>query len=259
MPERLDRKWVRISVYYAIALGLSFLARFVWKTSSLSDPREGALGMYWHLVSGIGPFLGAFVIWTLFRRERRMRFGGTWPAMGVAMLAVPAMVLGIMGIRNPFGLDPHLFGVHLGVWIVIYAILEETGWRGYLQDEFRERQALVKYAIVGLFWYGWHFSYLGGHSAGTEALNLAFLIVASIGIGFVADRTRSIFAAAAFHILGNVMGTTTDFATLIPSQQTRWTIVLVCVVVWLIMLRLWGMRDKRLAAAADRLEVAEAG
>jgi membrane protease YdiL (CAAX protease family) len=252
MLGRIDRKWVRISLYYAIALALSFMARIVWQTSNLADPRQGAWAMYWHLLSGIGPFLGALLVWFLFRPERRMRFGGTWPAMGVAMLAVPPAVLGIMGVGNPFGLDPHLFGVHLGVWIVIYAILEETGWRGYLQDEFRERPALLKYAIVGLLWYLWHLSWLGGHSIGSEAASLAFLVAASIGIGFVADRTRSIFAAASFHVLGNIMGTTTDFTTLIPSQHTRWMIVLVCVAAWLIMLRLWGMRDKRAAAAPDR-------
>ena len=106
---------------------------------------------------------------------------------------------------------------------------EETGWRGYLQDEFRERPALLKYAIVGLFWYVWHLSWLGGHSIGSEATNLAFLLTASIGIGFVADRTRSIFAAAAFHVLGNIMITTSDFTTLIPSEHTRWMIVLICV------------------------------
>jgi membrane protease YdiL (CAAX protease family) len=248
LPERVNRRWLRIAIYYAVALGLSFLARIIWQTSNLADPRQGAWGMYRHLFSGVGPFLGALLVWALFRPERRMRFGGTWPAMSLAMLAVPAIVLGIMGVANPFGVDAHLFGVHLGVWIAIYAILEETGWRGYLQDEFRQRQALLKYAIVGLFWYAWHFSWLGGHSAGSEAASLAFMIAASIGIGFVADRTRSIFAAAAFHVLGNVMGTTTDFAALIPSQQTRWMIVLACVVVWLIMLRLWGMRDKRIVA-----------
>lgn len=254
MLARIDRKWVRISLYFAVALAFSFLARIVLQTSNPADPRHGAWGMYRHLFGGVGPFLGALLVWALFRPERRMRFGGTWPAMALAMLPVPAIVLGIMGVPNPFALDPHLFGVHLGVWIALYAILEETGWRGYLQDELRDRHALLKYAIVGLAWYVWHLSWLGSHSLGSEAANLAFLIAASIGIGFVADRTRSIFAAAAFHVLGNIMGTTTDFPALIPSQHTRWMIVLVCAAVWLVMLRLWGMRDKSRAAAADRHE-----
>ena len=75
------------------------------------------------------------------------------------MLAVPAAVMGVLGIDNPFSVDPHLFGIHMGVWIALYAILEETGLRGYLQGEFRNRSPLIRYVIVGLFWYAWHLSY----------------------------------------------------------------------------------------------------
>lgn len=252
MPKQLDAKWIRISLYYVIALGFSALARLYWHTSDLSDPQHGAWAMYWHLVGGIGPFIGAVVIWAAFRPENRMSFGGTFPAMSVAMLAVPAIVMGGLGISNPFSVDPHLFGIHMGVWIALYAILEETGWRGYLQGEFRNRSPLVRYAIVGLFWYAWHLSYVGHHRVSDEIVGLVLLLLASIGIGFVADRTRSVFAAASFHVIGNIMGLTVDFRTLIPSANTRLIIVLVCVAVWLVMLRVWRMRDTRLGLSPSR-------
>jgi membrane protease YdiL (CAAX protease family) len=252
MPKHLDRKWIRIAIYYAIALGLSFLARVYLGTSELADARLGAWGIFRHLLSGVGPFLGALAIWAAFRPERRMTFGGSWPIMGLAMLAVPAVVLGATGVANGFGLDAHIFGVEIGLWIALYAILEETGWRGYLQDELHDWPALLRYATVGVFWYFWHFTFLlGDNSLGTEISNLGFLVLASVGIGFVADRTRSIFAAAAFHIVGNILMTSAEFRTFIPAPNARLTIVLICVVVWLIMLRLWGMRDKRIRAAAD--------
>jgi len=251
MPKRFDRTWIRIAIYYAIALGISYLARVQWGTSDPADAGPGHWGLFRHLLSGFGPFVGALLVWAVFRPERRMSFGGTFPIMGVAMLAVPAFVLGIAGVPNIFGLDAHLFGIEIGLWIALYAVLEETGWRGYLQDELYGRPALLRYAIVGVFWYFWHFTYLlGDNSLGTEAVNLGFLVLASIGIGFVADRTRSIFAAAAFHVVGNVLMTSTEFRTFIPTSSARLTIVLVCVAVWLIMLRLWAMRDKRIRAAA---------
>ena len=248
---RLDRKWIRIAIYYAIALGLSFLARVYWETSELADPRLGPWSVFRHLLNGVGPFVGAIAIWAAFRPERRMSFGGTFPLMGLAMLAVPAVVLGVAGIGNGFALDAHLFGVEMGLWIALYAVLEETGWRGYLQDELCEWPALLRYAVVGLFWYFWHFTYLlGDNSLGTEIANLGFLLLASIGIGFVADRTRSIYAAAAFHIVGDILMTSAAFRTFIPESNARLTIVLICVVVWLVMLRLWAMRDKLIRTAA---------
>jgi uncharacterized protein len=245
MLKSLDRRWIRVSIYYLIALAFSALSRLYWHTSDPAAAGDGPWGLYRHLISGLGPLVGAITVWTVFRPERRMSLGGTFPAMGWAMMAVPAAVMAALGIANPFGIDPHLFGIHVGIWVAVYALLEETGWRGYLQDEFRHRPALLRYLIVGLFWYGWHFSYLAGNPVGSEISNLGMILLASIGIGFVADRTRSILAAAAFHVIGDVMGLMREFTTLLPSTHARLVVVAICVVVWLIMLRIWGMRDKR--------------
>ncbi|MDB5722948.1 MAG: abortive infection protein [Alphaproteobacteria bacterium] len=250
MPQRLDRTWIRIAIFYAVALSFSYLARFWWHTSDPSDPTHGPLAMYLHVVSALGPFLGAWLVWILFRPEARLSYAGTSLPISLSMLAVPAAVFGAMGVDNAYGLNPHLFGVHLGIWIALYAILEETGWRGYLQQEFRDRPALLRYVIVGLFWYAWHFSFLIGHTVSGEILGLGMVVVAAIGIGFVADRTHSIFAAASFHVVGNVLGTTHEFSALIPSSRTRLLVVLVCVGIWLAMMRVWKMRENRMAAGA---------
>jgi membrane protease YdiL (CAAX protease family) len=245
MPRSLDRRWIRVSLYYLIALAIAALARFWWHTNDPADPAQGAFALYRHLLTATGPFLGALAIWAAFRPKRRMSFGGTFPLMAWAMIAVPAAVMAAKGVANPYGLEPHLFGLHLGIWIAAYALLEETGWRGYLQDEFRHRPAVLSYAIVGLFWYGWHFSWLGGHGAGSELANLAIIVAASVGIGFVADRTRSILAAAAFHVIGDVLGLAAEFTLLIPSFHARLVLAGLFLALWLVMLRLWGIRDKR--------------
>ena len=234
-------KWLRIAIYYAIAIGCSALTRVVWHLGDLSDGRS-MLAMYWHLLGGIGPFIGAVTIWLVFRTKRVNSFGGSWPAMAWAMLAVPAAVMGIMGVPNAMGVDPHLLGLHMGAWIGLYAILEETGWRGYLQGEFRAQPALARYAIVGLFWYAWHLTFLQRTTMENELLTVGFIVLASVGIGFVADRTGSILAAAAFHILGNIMGLTSDFRTLIPDPSRRLWIVGICFLIWLVMLRVWRVR-----------------
>jgi membrane protease YdiL (CAAX protease family) len=245
MLKSLDRTWIRISLYYSIALAIAACARFWWHTNDPADPAWGAFALYRHLLTATGPLLGALAVWAAFRPKRRMSLGGTFPPMAWAMIAVPAAVMAAKGLPNSFGIEPHLFGLHIGVWIAAYALLEETGWRGYLQDEFRHRPALLRYAIVGLFWYGWHFSWLGGHGAGSELANLALLVAASIGIGFIADRTRSILAAAALHVIGDVLGLAREFTTLIPSTNDRLIVVGICLASWLVMLRLWGIRDRR--------------
>ena len=243
-------KWIRVAIYYGIALLIAASSRFYWHTADIVASERSIWSIYWHLVSSAGPFLGAVIVWKVFRPQRQISFGGSWPSMGLAMLAVPALVMGVLGVTNPFAVEPHLLGIHLGIWIALYAVLEETGWRGYLQSEFKDRSPLLKYAIVGVFWYAWHFSWLGGYPIQSEIITLAFMVLASLGIGFVADRTQSIFAAAAFHVIGNIMGLTTEFTTLLPSSHTRGIMVLICVVLWLVMLRLWRMRDVRAQSRA---------
>ena len=238
-------RWRRVAVYYLTAIAVSALARLYWHTRDATTAKGGPLAMYTHLAAGAGPALGAAAVWIIFRYRSRMSLGGTNIALGLGMVAVPALVMGGMGIPNAFGVEPHLFGVHMGVWIAAYALLEEVGWRGYLQDEFRDRPALLKYAIVGIFWYAWHLSWLNHNSIGSELTTILFVVLASIGIGFVADRTGSVLAAASFHIIGNIMGLTTDFRTVIPSTQARMVIVIVCLALWLIMLRIWRSRDVR--------------
>ena len=253
MFGRLNRRWVRITIYYLIALALSFLARFVWTSEDVVDPAQGLWGIYRHLAAGLGPFVGALLIWIAFRPERRMSFGGTFPAMGAAMLLVPTLVMAVVGINNPFAIDPHLFGACMGIYIALYALLEETGWRGYLQDELRDRPALLKYALIGVLWYLWHFSFLSGRPVSAEFVNLLFIVLASIGIGYVADLTRSIFAAASFHLLGNVIATSATFDAL-PMQESRTWIALACLVVWIAMLRAWRVRNRRALETSAAVE-----
>lgn len=96
-----------------------------------------------------------------------------------------------------------------------------------------------------MFWYAWHLSWLNNNPVSSEIATLLFVILSSVFVGFVADRTGSVLAAASVHVIGNIMATTTDFQTIIPAAQSRMTIVIACVVMWLIILRFWRAGDVR--------------
>lgn len=239
----IHRKWNRIALFYGIALALSALARLYWRIGDAAV-HDGS-GMYRHLIAGAGPALGAATVWLVWRYRSWISPGDTNLPLALVMIAVPAVVMGVIGVPNGGGVKSHLSGVQMGVWIAAYALLEELGWRGYLQDEFRNYRALPKYAIVGLFWYAWHLSWLNHNPLASEALTLLFVILASIGIGFAADRTGSVLAAAAFHIVGNILWLTTDFRVVMPVLHDRMVVAGLCVAVWLILLRIWRIQDIR--------------
>lgn len=101
---------------------------------------------------------------------------------------------------------------------------------------------LLKYALIGLVWYAWHFSWVERHTVGDQLFTIGFMILASVGIGFVADRTGSVLAAAAFHIIGDGMGLMPDFRAVIPDSHQRLVIIAICIVLWLVTMRIWRMR-----------------
>jgi uncharacterized protein len=235
-------RWLRVLTFYVIAVACAAASRFLWHTNDVTSKWPSLGAMHWHLISGIGPSIGAIVVWATFHPRRIKSFGGTNPPIAWAMLAVPAVAMGLMGIPNPYALDVHWFGFYCGIWIVVYAVLEETGWRGYLQDEFRDLTPLRRYLVVALFWYPWHFTFLQHHSFANEVAIIGFIALASIGIGFVADRTNSIVAAACFHSTANILGLTAYFTVFVPSTTARLMIVGICVAVWVVMLRIWRTR-----------------
>lgn len=243
LPQKpAGQRWLRVLVYYTLALGVAAAARFRWHANDVSAhwPRLGTL--LWHLVSGLGPCLGALVVWATLRPPRRLSLGGTYPPLAWAMGLVPALTLGLVGVRNPYTLESHLFGGFIGLWIMAYALLEETGWRGYLQQEFSDYPRLVRYVLVALFWYPWHFTFLQGHSLTAELLIFSMFVAASLLLGWLADRTISILVAACFHATANILGLTAYFTLFLPSPAARWQVVGVCLVGWVVLLRIWRRR-----------------
>jgi len=152
---------------------------------------------------------------------------------------VPIAVLSIVGVKNDEGLSIHYYGFILGFWIIIYGILEETGWRGYLHDELRELKPVLKYLIIGSLWYSWHFTFLrDGTTFKNELIIYLVLVFAGWGIGQIAEKTNSILASGCFHTIGNIMGLSEIFRTNLSPNQ-KYLIVAVCLMIWIPFIIRW--------------------
>jgi len=231
MNKLLKNKWVRIAFYYVIALSTSFIFRLNvlnldFDKSIYSDLIIGLLGAF-------GPFLaGLFMRNSVKSNKYKISFLGFFKWKSVALILIPAICFGFFGAKNGL-MNSHLFGLLLGLYIVIYGILEETGWRGYLQQEFIELKPILKYLIVACFWYTWHLTFLGKTTFVNELVIFAILFGSSIGIGIVADRTQSIIYASCFHIIGNIVAFSSEISTYFPINFRLITIS-VSLIIWMI-------------------------
>ena len=178
------------------------------------------------LVTGLGPALGALVAMFLFKRKTEYTLIGKSAWKSITTIVIPCIVFGIIG------------GWNLGVtcfWAFAYGLLEEYGWRGFLQYELRKLPVWQYVLIITVMWFLWHLD-LNLRSALSFFLLLLF---ASWGIGKVVSETHSLLLCAAFHGIAN-------FSKRDLFSDSAFTIAFVCVIVfWIVMWYFVGISAKQ--------------
>ena len=190
------------------------------------------------------PALGLFFASLIFRPQLKNlnvnSLLGDNPKWSLVIAILPIIGLGIFGIPNDNGLNPHYFGIFLGFIVLLYALFEEFGWRGYLQQELQIDNEWIKYGIIGFLWYAWHWDFLGDVTLTGQLFFLVGLIFGSLGIGKIAEKTNSILVCATIHALGNI-GFLYAVITGTVSFQNRMILVGVCAVAfYFIITQLWN-------------------
>ena len=116
-----------------------------------------------------------------------------------------------------------------------YAVGEELGWRGFLQDALRPLAPGVRFALIGVLWGAWHFTtFIHGTPGAVCArlsLMLALWVGGSWGLGLLADRTASVLVTAAVHLVFN-------YLTLFPGR-TCLAVLVPSLGAWVVLLHRW--------------------
>ena len=191
MKQNLSYKNIHIgaiATFYIIALLVRLITlHVVNKFPSIET--NYALQVSAALATGLGPAIGALVAMLIFKRKTEYTILGKSAWKSVATIVIPCIVFGIIG------------GWDLGLTCLFafaYGLLEEYGWRGFLQYELRNLPVWQYVLIITVMWFLWHLD-LNQRSASFFLL----LLFASWGIGKVASDTHSLLLCAAFHGIVN--------------------------------------------------------
>ena len=234
--------WKRILIFFVIATILSNIFRFdLLEVESLfKELPPWILILSTVILEGCGVFIGALIALFLLKKKRKtmMTFFGTSKSKSFLMAIIPIIILTVIGVKNEFRIDSHLYGLIAIMSSLIYCIMEEYGWRGYLQEELKALTAYQKYLIIGFIWYLWHLTFLTAASLGDNLFFLSMMIFGSWGIGQVAEATKSILASACFHLIIQIM----MFNALIKNGIDgieKLVILGVSVILWFIIIKKW--------------------
>lgn len=244
---KLDNiNWKRVILFFIIATLISNAFRFdIFEIkTSLEKLPTWLFILISVLLEGSGVIIGALIALNLLRknRETQINLFGTSKAKSLMMVAIPIIVLTMIGVDNEYNLNPHLYGLLAIIGTLIYCLIEETGWRGYLQEELRELKSWQKYSIIGLVWYTWHLSFLTNATINENLFFLAMMIFGSWGIGQVAESTKSLLASACFHLIIQIM----MFNALIKNgiDGTEKIIILaISVTLWFLIVKRWEKQN----------------
>jgi len=203
-----------IATFYIIALLVRLITILVFNKFP-SIETNYALQVSASLATGLGPAIGALVAMLIFKRRTEYTFIGKSAWKSIATIVIPCIIFGIIG------------GWDLGVTCLFafaYGLLEEYGWRGFLQYELRELPVWQYVLIITMMWFLWHLD-LSYRSILPFFLLLLF---ASWGIGKVATDTHSLLFCAAFHGIVN-------FSKHGLLLNTTFLIAFICIIIfWIV-------------------------
>lgn len=237
----------RIIIFLIIAISFSNIFRFdVFGTKEiLQNSPTWIYLISVSLLEGSGVFIGAIIAIHLLRKERKTKisFFGTSNRKGILMSIIPIVLLTIIGVKNDYEINANLYGLIAVIGSLVYCIMEEFGWRGYLQEELKDLNPLKRYLIIGFVWYFWHLTFLTEATLTENIFFLGMLLLGSWGIGQVVESTKSILASACFHLIIQIM----MFNSLIKDglDGTQKLIILgVSIFIWIIILGRWKKENE---------------
>ena len=228
MKQNLSYKNIHIgaiATFYIIALLVRLVSLYaVDKYPSIET--NFALRASGALATGLGPAIGALVAMFIFKRKTEYTLLGKSVWKSIATIVIPCIVFGIIG------------GWDLGLTCLVaftYGLLEEYGWRGFLQYELRNLPVWQYVLIITVMWFLWHLD-LNQRNVLTF---FPLLLFASWGIGKVVSDTQSLLLCAAFHGIVN-------FSKHGLLSNTTFLIAFICIIVfWIVMWYFVGISPKQ--------------
>ncbi len=247
--------WRRVAVFMLLATAISSIARFDVASLSTQLPTFGtqvAPVLLMAILEGVGIALAAWWGGRMLAKHQRVPYSllGAEPLLALAMVALTLGLIVVLGVANPYGVEPRLYGALAAGTTLIYCLMEELGWRGYLQTELAALANGPKYALIGTAWYLWHLSFLTDASLQANLLFWGAMIGGSWGIGQVMRSTQSILVCGCFHLCFQIVAFNALFKGGFVLGNVGW-FAAICFSGSVLLVKLWERRHPELLAGPE--------
>ncbi len=221
--------WAYIGLFYAIVLLGTYLVRKLPNVLQLILKQVTDIPFTFNYNHGILVALTALLFYKTshFKPSISLLGNNKFKALLFPIILLAAYTT--MGISNSNGVDKHSWAFLFCSFAIIYNIMEEYAWRGYLVEALGQLPYVIKSILSGILWAFWHlFIFKDFDQYGGFGIFLVFCIVFSFLLTFAVNRTKSILVAASLH------------AFIIQMNITA----LICFLIFLVLLLTWGNKKR---------------
>ncbi|QIH34644.1 MULTISPECIES: CPBP family intramembrane glutamic endopeptidase [Sphingobacterium] len=214
-----------IVTYYIIAIVCRYFTNKTELLSSFESPYLKSI------LTGVGPAIGATAVFLIFNIKPVLSLKGNYKNMLIPMALYWVFPIALISMVSyvTLGKIPYLAISS----VLIYGLLEEIGWRGFLYQEFKALKPLYNILLLSVLWFLWHLNF---DFTPIQISFFVILVLGSWGIGKVADSTGSLIAVSAFHSLNNFF----------PTMNTKSGAILgILLIVWIVNLVLRKRKMER--------------
>ncbi len=214
-----------IIVYYVIAVACRYIAV---KTNLLSGIENPYLVI---LLRGAGPALGALAAIKIFSLQNPLSLKGIYKNTLIPFAVY--WVLPAVLIAGVYYVTIGKFPILLMFTVLVYGLLEEIGWRGFLQEQLKSLPKFYSILIIAILWFAWH---LNLEMTAGNIIFLGIIFFGTWGIGKVYSSTGSLIAVAGVHSLNNFFRD--------GLHQTELLLIAALLVIWIGFIIIYNRRNK---------------
>lgn len=214
-----------IIVYYVIAVACRYAAV---KTNLLSGIENPYLVI---LLRGVGPALGALAAIKIFSLHNPMSLKGIYKN-AIVPFAVYWLLPAVL-IAGVYYITIGKFPILLMFTVLAYGLLEEIGWRGFLQEQLKSLPKFTSIVIIAVLWFAWHLNF---EMTTSNIIFFGIIFFGTWGIGKVYSSTGSLLAVAGVHSLNNFFRN--------GLHETELTLIVVLLVIWIGFIILYNRKYK---------------
>jgi membrane protease YdiL (CAAX protease family) len=226
--------WLRIFTFYIFILIGTFLVQKIPNLLHLATDKYLEFNLPWNINHGIIIFIISILFYKFSTIKTEISFLGKEKFKNLLFPVMLFTGYSMYGFRNNYEINEHLWAFLFCSVTIVYDIMEEYTWRGYLNDSLGKIQWIIKSIITGIVWTFWHLLIFGNFDQfGGFAIFMLLCIVFSFVLTFSVIKTNSIIVPATIHAL---------FA------KTN-IVTLILFVIFIIILILWNKKRKKETSA----------